>query len=287
MSAARPRVLLATMADLPGGEPGGELLEAALERRGVEARWAVWSDPTVDWAAADLVAVRSTWDYERRREEFLGWARAVASRTRLVNPPHVLAWNTDKGYLLELADAGLPVVPTLLAEDELDLPSVLAELEPAVVKPRVGAGGRGVVVFDGRSGGPAGLDESQLTPGPWVVQPLLSSVRTRGETSVFVLGGEAVSQVVKVPAGDEIRVHEEYGGRSRPVPVEEAPAALSRRTVRAAEELLGTPLLYARVDLMYDDADRLVVSELELVEPGLYLDVLPGNAERFAEALTG
>ena len=28
---------------------------------------------------------------------------------------------------------------------------------------------------------------------------------------------------------------------------------------------------------------RLVVSELELIEPGLYLDVLPENAEPFAD----
>ena len=58
--------------------------------------------------------MRSTWDYQERRDEFLAWARGIGDR--LVNPPAVLEWNTDKRYLRELADAGLPVVPTALVE---------------------------------------------------------------------------------------------------------------------------------------------------------------------------
>ena len=50
-----------------------------------------------------------------------------------------------------------------------------------------------------------------------------------------------------------------------------------------AEELLGVRLPYARVDLMRLDDGTLAVSELEITEPGLYLDVLPANAEAFAD----
>jgi hypothetical protein len=53
--------------------------------------------------------VRSCWDYVPRRAEFLAWAQRVP---RLANPAEVLAWNTDKRYLRELAAAGVPVVPT-------------------------------------------------------------------------------------------------------------------------------------------------------------------------------
>ena len=54
------RVLLATFCLMPEGEPGGSLLVDALAERGVEAAWATWDDPAVDWAGADLVAVRAT-----------------------------------------------------------------------------------------------------------------------------------------------------------------------------------------------------------------------------------
>ncbi len=286
--APAPLVLLATCSLLPDGEEwtGTDHLLPALRAEGLDPRWAVWDDASVDWSAG-LVAVRSTWDYEGRREEFLAWATSLPW---VLNSAETFAWNTDKAYLPELA-AHVAVVPTVLVEDEPDLPCAIADVSPgedpaAVVKPRVGAGGRGVVVFDGAdSSGEApgsGTDESGLGPGPWVVQPLVESVRTEGETSVFVIDGQVVSQARKVPATGEIRVHEQYGGRTVAVPVSEEAADLARRTVAAAGELLGRPLDYARVDQMRLADGSLAVSELEVTEPGLYLDVIPDNAAAFA-----
>jgi glutathione synthase/RimK-type ligase-like ATP-grasp enzyme len=273
-------VLLVTCAEWPDGEPGGDLLVADLAERGLAARWVVWDDPSVDWASAGVVAARSTWDYEWRRDEFLAWARSVGPT--LLNGAEVFAWNTDKSYLVDLAATSLPVVPTVSVEDESELAPAVAGFFPAVVKPRVGAGGRGVVVFDGEPGGPEGLDESQLGMGPWVVQPLVESVRTEGETSVFVFGGEVVSQVGKVPGAGEIRVHEYYGGRSDAAPVSPEAAEVARATVSVVERLVGgRPLDYARVDLMRGDDGGLVVSEVEVTEPGFYLDLVPQNAAAF------
>ncbi len=281
VSGDRPVVLLATWSGMPEGEEwtGTRHLPEAFEQRGIDARWVVWDDADVDWSSG-LVAVRSTWDYEWRREEFLTWARSVPW---LLNSASVFEWNTDKTYLPQLAATGVPVVPTVVVEGEEDLPAAVAEFAPAVVKPTVGAGGRGVVVFDLDEGGPADLDESALGPGPWVVQPLVESVRTEGETSVFVLDGEVVSCARKVPAAGEIRVHESYGGTTVAVPLDDEAADLARRTVQAAADLLGEPLDYARVDQMRLADGTLAVSELEVTEPGLYLEVLPGNAAAFVD----
>jgi glutathione synthase/RimK-type ligase-like ATP-grasp enzyme len=278
-----PDLLLATCNAWPEGEPGHDHLDRALAACDIEARWVLWDDPGVDWGSA-LVAVRSTWDYDGRREEFLAWAAAVP---RLLNGADVFAWNTDKAYLVQLADAGVTVVPTIVVDGEEALPEAIAALgdassDTAVVKPRVGAGGRGVVVFDGSDGGPPGLDESMVGVGPWVVQPLVESVRTEGEGSVFVLDGEVVSAAQKRAAAGEIRVHEQYGGSTVAVPVGDEAADLARRTVAAAEALLGVRLDYARVDHMRLADGRLAVSELEATEPGLYLDELPGNGPAFA-----
>ncbi len=268
-----PHLLLATSRDLPDGEPRGDLLSAALAARGIRADWVVWDDPGVDWSAADAVAVRSTWDYHRRAPDFLAWARDVGSRTLLLNGAEVFAWNADKGYLVDL---GLPHVPTELLDDPARLAEVTARWGTCVVKPRTGASGVGVVVVHGPG------DAGDLAPGPWVVQPLVESVRTLGETSVFVLGGRACSQVDKRPGGDEVRVHEEYGGRSVAVPLDPGRAALAERAVAAVGEWFGRAPAYARIDVMRWE-DAWVVSELELIEPGLYLDVDPAPADAFAE----
>jgi len=269
-------VLLATCAHLPDGEEwaGTDFLLPAMEERGLDARWQVWDDPEVDWSQG-LVAVRSTWDYEQRRDEFLAWARSLPW---MLNSPAVFAWNTDKAYLTQLDEAGVPVVPTVVVERHEDLLGAVARFGHAVVKPCVGAGGRGVVVLDGSSD-----KEPEFGSGPWVVQPLVESVRTEGETSVFVLGGEVVSQAQKVPALGEIRVHEQYGGSTVAAPVSDEAADLARRTVEAAEALLGETLDYARVDQMRLADGRLAVSELEVTEPGLYLEVIPANADAFAD----
>ena len=274
------RVLLATFCLCPDGEPGGAALTDALTGRGVDAAWAAWDDASVDWAGADLVAVRATWDYHRRLAPFLAWARRVEATSTLLNGVDTFAWNHDKGYLLELG-ATVPVVPSEPAPDDDLLGGLrrgLTRWGTVVVKPRIGASGVGLVVAD-RTDDPR---LAGLTAGPWLVQPVVESVRTRGETSVVVLGGRPVTQVDKVPATGEVRVHEEYGGRSVAVPVETAAGALARRAVSAAEDLLGHPLDYARVDLMELDGN-LVVSELELIEPGLYLDLAPESARPFAD----
>jgi hypothetical protein len=270
----RPVVLLATCAALPDGEEQGgtDLLLPALAARGLDARWAVWDDARVDWSEG-LVAVRSTWDYEGRRPEFLGWARSLP---RVLNSAATFAWNTDKAYLVELSGAGVEVVPTVAVDDSAEVAALVDSFGHAVVKPRVGAGGRGVVVV-GDSGPPG-----HFGPGPWVVQPLVESVHEEGETSVYVLGGEVVSQVQKVPAAGEIRVQERYGGSTRAVEVSDEAAELARHCVLAAEQLLGERLDYARVDQMRGPDGRLLLSELELTEPGLYLEVLPENARAFA-----
>lgn len=277
----RPRVLLVTFQILPEGETGGARLVDALAERGVDAAWAVWDDPAVDWAAADLVAVRSTWDYHRRLPEFLEWARRTADVTRVLNGGRrTFAWNADKTYLTALGEH-VPVVPTLPVDDATLLPVLADALErwgTVVVKPRTGAGGVGVVVLDG-------LRDDRLeglVAGPWVAQPLVGSVRTEGEVSVFVLGGRAVAQVDKLPAAGEIRVHELYGGRSRPVPVGDETGSVALAAVDAAESLLEDGIDYARVDLMRWDGVW-AVSELELIEPGLYLDVAPELAGLFAD----
>ena len=100
-----PRIVLAGCPALPEGDGDDAELVAALRQRGLHARWLSWDDP--ETLRADLVILRATWDYIDRFDEFLDWSTRVAN---LLNPPAVVAWNTDKRYLADLADAGVPTV---------------------------------------------------------------------------------------------------------------------------------------------------------------------------------
>jgi glutathione synthase/RimK-type ligase-like ATP-grasp enzyme len=261
-------------------------LVGALEQRGATVHAPRWNDPDVDWGSFDLAVVRTTWDYPDDRDGFVAWAAEVEQVTALLNPAEVLRWNTHKSYLLELEDRGAPVVPTawLAQGDRVDLAELLASRgwSRAVVKPAVGAGSVGLVRVDPdeREEGQRALD-ALLASGDAMVQPYLPSVETAGELSVVVLDGEVSHAVRKLPRAGDFRIQEEFGGRTHPVPLDRETRQLAAWAVEAA----GTPLLYARVDLLEDEVGSHQLAELEATEPDLFLDAVPEAADRFADAI--
>jgi hypothetical protein len=88
-AARRLEVALVTCAELPNLDEDTRRLIEPLATRGVSATPAVWDDVKVDWAAFDVVVVRSCWDYVPRRAAFLEWTRRVP---HLANRAAVLAW---------------------------------------------------------------------------------------------------------------------------------------------------------------------------------------------------
>ena len=283
MTGAR-RVALATCAALPRLDDDDRLVVPALATLGVAAEPAVWDDPAVDWSAYDLVVVRSTWDYQDQREAFVGWAASVP---RLANPAPVLAWNTDKRYLGELAEAGLPTVPTaFVSPGEAFTPPDAPEL---VVKPTVSAGSRDTArhaasALDAVREHVAELHGAGRTV---MVQPYLEAVDTAGETALLYLGGSYSHAIRKgpllrpgAPPTDGLFAPEEIRPRE-PAPEERA---LGDRVVAAVEKHWGR-LLYVRVDLIRDPEGAPTVIEVELTEPSLFLAHGAEAPERFAQAI--
>ena len=86
-----------------GSDSDDDGLVAALRNRGLHVQWKSWDDPAT--LQADLVILRATWDYTERHDEFLAWTKQVRN---LLNAPEVVAWNSDKRYLADLAAAGVP-----------------------------------------------------------------------------------------------------------------------------------------------------------------------------------
>jgi len=270
------QVALATAAQLPDLDEDGAALLEALDAEGVQAAPVVW-DSGADWAAYDLVVVRSTWDYDRRREQFLAWAASVP---RLANPADVLAWNTDKTYLQALASAGVPVVETtwLVPGDVFTPPA-----GPYVVKPTVSAGARDTAAYDGGADASAHVQRLLAAGRPVMVQPYLPQVDVLGETSVLCFEGEvshaaSKSALLQVGAG----VRNDIDSRAFVTPAEPTRAQVD--LAKAALAVVGQPLLYARVDLV-PGPDGPLLLELELTEPSLFLRHAEGATARFAAAV--
>jgi glutathione synthase/RimK-type ligase-like ATP-grasp enzyme len=276
-----PTVLLLTAESLPHEDLDTALLAESLTQRGVRATVLVWSR-TDDWPIdAELAVVRTTWDYTFRRDEFLEVLEA--SPVRVANPTAVLRWNSHKGYLVELADAGVPVVPGVLLRrgDTAELP----ELDAAqiIVKPTVAAGSRGVGLFDAGAREAAGHLADLLSRGDALVQAFEPSVRD-GERSLIYLGGRYSHAVRKVPAAGDFRVQTRYGASNLPHHATLAEQAVAQVALDTVSSTMAATLLYARVDLV-GSAGAPLVMELELIEPELFLPMAPGSADRLADAI--
>ena len=278
-------VALATCAALPGLASDDRHLLAALRALGVAAEPAVWEDELYDWAGLRLCVIRSAWDYAYRRPAFVAWSRRVAAVTTLWNPAPIVEWNTHKRYLVDLAVRGVPAVPTVVlpAGSATRLADVLREheWEEVILKAAVAQTGRHLlrVRSTDRARGQAHLDRL-LPHEDMLVQPFLDAVVGAGEISLVFIDGAFSHAVRKRPAAGDFRVHDDYGGSV--VAVE--PAVAERAVAELAIAAAGTPLLYARVDLVPGPGGP-VVMELELVEPDLFLGCAPGAANRLARAI--
>ena len=262
------RIALATSADFPDLYSDDEPLRAALLARGVTPVPAVWDDPRVDWASYDLTVVRSTWDYFERRDAYVAWARSVP---RLHNSAAVVEWNTDKTYLRALP---VPVVPTVWS------PAVLRDVPwpDVVVKPAVSAGARNTLHCARDSAEGQALLESINATGVAMVQPYLPSVEDYGERSLLHVEGRLTHTVRRNPA---LSLDGESRYDAQLVEATPVEAALARDVLAAMPE---TPL-YARVDLVRDEAGEPVLIELEVTEPQLFLRFSPAAAEALADAI--
>jgi len=293
-----PRVVFATAPSEHLGEIDTDrpFHEEACAAAGVHLDHGVWSDPDVAWDAYDLVVVRSTWDYLDHLDAFRRWLDRMDALGTLHNPAPVIAWNLDKRYLLDLAGAGVPVIPAVVCTTPGEVGVALAEHSgEVVVKPTVSAGCRLTGRFAADDPAATVLAGSILDQGtPVLVQPAVASVATEGEVSTVVFDGEVSHSVRKGPllvlGGGLIggtyaeNLAPEVLTPSRRAVVEAASTAVGRLV--ADRFLVTDPLLYGRIDVVTLDDGTDVVLEVELAEPSFFLRTDPTAADRFARHLS-
>ena len=275
------RIGLVTCALLPEPDPDQELLLAALRARGHGAELVPWDEPGADPAAFDLCVLRSCWNYHQRPEDFRAWIDRAERVTRLANPASILRENLHKSYLAALERDGLPIVPTVwIARGSApSLARIAAERDwgDVVVKPAISAGSFRTRRFrrDELRSGETFLSELAAERDA-LVQPYVAAVEAGGERALVWIGGAFTHRVEKRPrfAGQEEQVSE-----ARALSEEERRFGL--RALRGLEERI----LYARVDVFRDADGALRLSELELIEPSLFLLQCPAALARFVGAI--
>lgn len=264
-----------------------KLLAEAFSELGLEAQLVVWDNPDFDWSQPKLALIHSTWDYHLRRAEFLTQLAKISTQTPLWNSVEVAEWNSDKSYLKELAEAGVPVVPTLWLEQSANAPDLAKLLEEqgwinSVIKPAVSASAHGTLLVTPQTlqRGHAHLEKLRAE-GTTLIQPYLPTLADYGERNLIFIDGK-FSHCIKRPS-QLLENGERLAGELEAV----APTQTELELAQKVLDYVGRrfEVLYARVDIVRDEAGRARLLEVELIEPSLMLEYKPSAAKELAQAV--
>ncbi len=262
------------------------LLTKSLEERGLKVGRTYWDNPDFDWRSTRFVVLRTTWDYFDRFDEFSAWLQRVNRLTQLINPLPILEWNMDKHYLVDLNRNGIAIPNTIFIEmgERRSLSQIAEESgwEEWVLKPAVSGAGRHTYRLKRGD-----LEEYEsrfkelIGQEAMLLQEFQASVIERGEATFVLFGGQYSHAVLKKAKRGDFRVQDDFGGTVHHYQASAQEIALVGQVMSC---ISPTPV-YARVDLIWDKNGQQVVSELEMVEPELWMRFHAPAAEAFAEAL--
>ncbi len=259
-----------------------DILRAGYAPQGLLVEPVLWAQPGVDWKRFGAVTVHCAWDYQDDHEAFLGKLDEIAGLgVPVFNSPATVRWNIRKTYLRDFEARGVPVIPTLWPEHPTatDIHAAFAEFDcdDVVLKRQVGGGARGQTRYSKATAPRSG----SVLDRPAMIQPFIRSIATEGEYSFLFVDGEFSHALVKRAKPGEYRIQEAYGGVSEKIEA----ARADQEQARAVLDALDEKQLYARVDMVRGADGRLLLMELEVIEPFLYpkgpgIGVMLGKALR-------
>lgn len=287
---SRPVVAVLSSADmLPGaenryvaaaiGDAQVVLMREALAQVGRDIEIVRWDAEGTDWSRYESAITALTWDYAARPEQFLARLEEIAAQTRLINSLEVIRWNLKKTYLRDLAGRGAQLVPTYWVEQATPEAAEAAfaafNTDRIVIKPVVGAGAWRQVLLRRGEAWPIAAD---LPPGAAMIQPFLPTIQSEGEYSFLFFNGQFSHAVVKRPKAGDYRIQTSFGGSAEPY----MPSADDLADARDVLESVPEELFHARVDMVRAEDGSLLLMELELIEPYLFIENAPDFVPTFA-----
>ncbi len=280
----KKRLALITFGGLPQGAESERLMLPHLAASGIETEIVDWRSSSHDFGKFDLMVLRSCWDYHLRVSEFIDWLQGVAEATPVLNAVDTVLWNYNKFYLREVEALGIEIAPTIFLTDPSGLRPELEKFrnwKNIVVKPAISASAHNTSLIDG-SAFSADHEVVRIMAGPFLMQQFIPEIETDGEISFIYIDGAYSHAVLKRPATGDFRVQKEHGGSAELFHPDSA--LLDQANQIAATVPQVRESLYCRIDAVARNG-KLVLMELELIEPELFLGLAEGTAERFANAI--
>lgn len=282
----KKRLALITFGGLPQGTESERLMLPYLAAAGIETEIVHWRSTGCDFSQFDLIVLRSCWNYHLKAAEFIDWLRRVEQVTPILNTINTVLWNHSKFYLREVEAMGIETAPAIFVREgeALSEPEqmTIRGWKKVVVKPAVSASAHNTILTDSVAFSAENEPVRRLHGQPFLVQQFIPEIQADGEISFVYIDGRFSHAALKRPAVGDFRVQQEHGGSAELF--HPSSALLDQANHIAATVQQVRDSLYCRIDAVARDG-KLVLMELELIEPELFLGLAEGAAERFASAI--
>ncbi|WP_298420678.1 hypothetical protein [uncultured Kordia sp.] len=264
-----------------------QLVKEALEKEGLHVEKIAWDDVNFDWNTTKYALFRTTWDYFDRFQEFSSWLKDVEQKTILLNSTKTIYWNIDKHYLQDVDKAGVKIVPTYFMEkgDTRTLAQLHQELgwKHTVLKPCISGAARHTYKLNLHTIKKHEiLYKNLISDEAMMLQPFMEQIVTKGEISLIVINGNYTHAILKKAKAGDFRVQDDFGGSVHEYNPSQAEIEFAENAVKACIE---SPM-YARVDIIWDNDDKLAISEIELIEPELWFRFNNDAATQLAKGIS-
>lgn len=263
-----------------------QLLKTALEKQGLTVEITYWDNPSYDWSKTNSVFFRTIWDYFEKFEEFLKWLDEVKQQTHLINSYELVKWNIDKHYLKDLNQKGVQTVPTYFAKQHTkeSLFDVSKKMgwNNMVIKPAISAAAfKTFKIVQDELDTQEELFQELLKDRDMLVQPFFETISSFGEASLMIFDGKFSHAILKKAKEGDFRVQDDFGGIVHDYSPSSDEIAFALKVFKACDSMP----LYGRVDIVWDVEKNIYLSELEIIEPELWIRNHPKSAETIAEAI--
>ena len=263
-----------------------KILQTSLEKKDLKVCKKDWADKDFDWTTTKYAIFRTTWNYFERFDEFLAWLEDTKNKTTFINSAEIINWNIDKHYLQDLERNKINIAPTLFIEkrDAITLQELFKKTNwnEAVIKPAISGAARHTYrVSPSNYRSYESIFQELIYKECMLFQEFLNSITEKGEISLIMIDRKFTHAVKKIAKKGDFRVQDDHGGK-----VEKYYP--SQTEILFAEQCIeNSPFspIYARVDIVYDNKNKISLSELELIEPELWFRNNPESAELLAEKI--
>jgi glutathione synthase len=199
----------------------------------------------VEVAAFDAVLVRVDPPVDEAYLHMTQLLDLVGPQTFMVNAPAGLRAANEKLFILGFADL---IPETIVSASLRELRSFVDRAGTAVVKPLDGCGGRGVVHLRRDDPGVSAVLELLTATGTRLVtaQQFLPEVKL-GDKRIFLLDGQPMGALDRVPCPGELRANLHVGGRAAATRLTARDLEISREV---GERCLDLGIRFAGIDVI-------------------------------------